>query len=339
MKFNQYLKDKVISIIIEIVTLLFVIFVLATFKINHSLIAFIVIVLLIAFFFSLIIEYARKNSFYKTVTKSIKEIDKKNLVFELIDEPGFCEGQVLYETLAEASKSMNDQIAMYKNTSLEYREYIETWVHEIKTPIAAIKLITQNNKNSVTKSIEEEIFKTESFIEQALFYSKSNTLEKDYIIREVSLDECVKSLIKKYSKSLIGNRFSIEMKDLNMNVFTDSKWIDFILGQIVTNSIKYKSENPKISFYTLSMSNSIVLIIEDNGVGIEEKDIKRVFDKGFTGQNGRVYAKSTGIGLYLCKKLCNKMGLSISLSSKKDEGTKVSIVFPKSKRELIENKA
>lgn len=337
MRFNEFLKDKLISIVVETIAIGFVAILLSVLNIGLYAVGFITVILVLAFVASIIVEYARKKPFYKMVTESVDKIDQKYLVFELIDEPGFAEGQALYYTLGKATKAMNDQLAIYQNASSDYREYIETWVHEIKTPIAAVKLITENNRDTISKHIDDELMKIDAFVEQALFYSKSNTVEKDYIIREVSLSDCVKDAIKKHSRALIECKVAIEMNDLDQVVFTDSKWIDFILGQLITNAIKYKKDSVKLSFSALSLSNSTVLIIEDNGIGIPEKDVNRVFNKGFTGENGRSYAKSTGIGLYLCKKLCNKMGLSIQLASEQGEGTKISIVFPKSKRELLEN--
>ncbi len=339
MKLTDYIKDKFITIFIHTVSIAFICLTLSVFNLNYSVIVLIGCVLFLTNFIALIMEHARRQSFYKMINKSLETLDKRYLVSELIDKPGFIEGELLYDTLKASCKSMNDNIAIYKNSSEEYREYIETWVHEVKTPIAASKLIIENNKNEITQSLENELTKIDSYVEQALFYSKSNNVQKDYIIREISLEDVVKGVIKKHSRALIESKTSIVIKDLSFKVFADIKWIDFILGQIITNSIKYKTQSPKLNIYAVPLKNSIALIIEDNGVGICECDIKRVFDKGFTGLNGRNFAKSTGIGLYLCKKLCVKMGLSITISSEVGTGTKVKIIFPKSKMEILESES
>ena len=213
----------------------------------------------------------------------------------------------------------------------DYKEYIELWIHEIKIPISASKMVIENNKNAITKSIDEELDKVENYIEQALFYARSNTVEKDYYIRKVVLKEIVNESIKKNKSSLIQEKISIDIHDLEIEVNTDNKWIVFILNQIIQNSIKYrKKENSVIEIYANQGKENVILYIKDNGIGIKQGEITRVFEKGFTGTNGRLSnKKSTGIGLYLCKKLCNKLGIGIELNSVQNEGTEVKLVFPK----------
>ena len=152
---------------------------------------------------------------------------------------------------------------------------------------------------------------------------------KDYIIKKVELEPLVKKVIKRNQRDFISKRISLELKDLEQVVYSDSKWIEFILNQIIVNAIKYsKGNNDKIEIESQKQNNSIILSIKDYGVGINEKDIGRVFEKGFTGENGRKFGKSTGIGLYLCKKLCEKLGLGLYIDSKENNGTKVTIIFP-----------
>ena len=192
-------------------------------------------------------------------------------------------------------------------------------------------MVIENNKNAITKSIDEELDKVENYIEQALFYARSNTVEKDYYIRKVVLKEIVNESIKKNKSSLIQEKISIDIHDLEIEVNTDNKWIVFISNQIIQNSIKYrKKENSVIEIYENQGKENVILYIKDNGIGIKQGEITRVFEKGFTGTNGRLSnKKSTGIGLYLCKKLCNKLGIGIELNSVQNEGTEVKLVFPK----------
>ena len=167
-------------------------------------------------------------------------------------------------------------------------------------------------------------------MEQALYYSRSNSVEKDFIIKEVTLQSMVSASLRRYSRLFIANGVTVELENLEQTVFTDPKWMDFILGQILTNAVKYRSSSPRICIRAVSNPNSAILQIQDNGIGMPVQDVSRVFDKGFTGENGRKFGKSTGIGLYLCKKLCMKLGLSISLRSLPGQGTTVEIYFPKS---------
>ena len=188
----------------------------------------------------------------------------------------------------------------------------------------------ENNKTDVTKSIDEEINKMENYIEQVLFYARSNTVEKDYMVSKSSLKEIVNSAVMRNKESIVYNNIELNLHDLERTVYTDSKWCIFILNQIIQNSIKYsKKDDKKIEIYSEEKKDSVILWIKDNGIGIKEKDISRVFEKGFTGENGRLIGKkSTGIGLYLCKKLCDKLDLGIKLDSKEREGTVVKITFP-----------
>lgn len=194
-------------------------------------------------------------------------------------------------------------------------------------------MIIENNKTNVTKSIDEELQRIENYIEQALFYARSNTVEKDYYIKKVKLRDIVYESIKKNKNVLIQEKVSMNLHDLDLEVNTDSKWIAFILNQIIGNSIKYKKVDCRleIEIYAKQGKENVILYIKDNGIGIKEGEVTRVFEKGFTGTNGRLVGKkSTGIGLYLCKNLCNKLGIQIELSSILDRGTKVQLVFPQS---------
>ena len=213
----------------------------------------------------------------------------------------------------------------------DYKEYIELWIHEIKIPIATSKMIIENNKNEITKSIYEELDKIENYTEQALFYARSNTANKDYIIKKTNLEKIVNNVILKNKAELIHKKIQLDIHDINVEVKTDSKWVIFILNQIINNSIKYKkqNENLKIEIFTKKQKESICLYIKDNGIGIKKGEITRVFEKGFTGSNGRILnKKSTGIGLYLCKKLCDKLGMAIELNSEENVGTEIKLIFP-----------
>ena len=194
-------------------------------------------------------------------------------------------------------------------------------------------MIIENNKTKVTESIDEELDKIENYVEQALYYARSNTVDKDYYIKKNSLEEMVNECIKKNKKVLIGEKISINIHDLNLYVNTDSKWIIFILNQVIQNSIKYRKadKQSEIEFFAKQGKENVVLYIKDNGMGIEKGEISRVFDKGFTGTNGRnLNKKSTGIGLYLCKKLCDKLGIGIEVESVQNEGTELRLIFPNS---------
>lgn len=278
------------------------------------------------------LEFIKYNRYLKNLTDTIDGLDKKYLLSEVINEPRFQEERIINEVLKECNKSMHENVKYYKDEQIEYREYIETWVHEIKTPIASAKLILENDDSNLSSRINYEMKRVEGFIEQVLYYARSSDVSKDYIIKKFSLRNVVMKAVKSNSRDFINRNIKLNIKEVEGTIFSDAKWVEFIINQIIINAVKFSIPNKgEVSIFSKINENNIILTIEDNGVGISEKDIDRVFEKGFTGENGRKFGKSTGIGLYLCKKLCDKLGIGISLISKEGLGTKVNIVFPQGK--------
>ncbi len=285
-----------------------------------------IIVLAIYLFF----QYKNRESFFSELSQCIDNLDKKYLISEVIAKPVYLEAEPYYYLLKKAGKSMREEINSIKNERKEYKEYIEQWIHEVKTPIASIKLIEENNKTKISRIVLQELETLDRCVEQALFYARSEQVEKDYLIKEMALENCINKVIIKNKQIFILNNIDVEIENVDKNVYCDSKWLEFILNQIVVNASKYRNlENPKVKMYTEDVKNGIQLIIEDNGIGIPKAEINRVFEKGFTGSRGRLNNKSTGIGLYLCKKLCEKLGLTIHIESEENLYTKVLIIFPK----------
>ena len=331
MRLKDFIEDKfsyIISIFVAIISyeILFIPFEFPLYiKIYAGLIP------MVAFLICFFVEYYIKSSYYNNIKEKLEELEEAYLITEVIDKPDFLEGKLLEDILVEISKSMYENVAKYKYLQNDYKEYIELWIHEIKLPIATGKMIVENNKSEITESINEELDKIDNYTEQALFYARSNTVEKDYYIKKVSLKEVINSVIIKNKRSLIQNNISIDTDNLDVKVYTDMKWCSFILNQILQNSIKYaKDDNKKIEIYAKENREKVELCINDNGIGIKASELSRVFDKGFTGENGRKKGqKATGIGLYLCKKLCDKLNLGLELSSEENEYTEVTISFPK----------
>ena len=331
MNFKLFFKGKVITILLLLFGIITIEIFLMAYNVGMFMKIYIPLIIIGLYITSIVIEYLKKKEFYNNLLNMLEELEEKYLITEIINTPSFLEGKILKNTLEQIDKSMLENVNKYKYMTEDYKEYIELWIHEIKIPIATSKMVIENNKNAITKSIDEELDKVENYIEQALFYARSNTVEKDYYIRKVFLKEIVNESIKKNKSSLIQEKISIDIHDLDIEVNTDNKWIVFILNQIIQNSIKYrKKENFVIEIYANQGKENVILYIKDNGIGIKQGEITRVFEKGFTGTNGRLSnKKSTGIGLYLCKKLCNKLGIGIELNSVQNEGTEVKLVFPK----------
>ena len=225
-----------------------------------------------------------------------------------------------------AGKSMLEQISEVKRERLEYKEYIEQWIHEIKTPITAMKLLCENHRTDWTKELLLELEKTNRFTEQALYYARSEHTEKDYSVREIALAQVVHQAIADNKYLLRKNGVRLEVEEIQDTVYSDEKWVRFILNQLISNAVKYRAGQPSLRFSTCRQQDQVVLMVEDNGIGISPADLPRVFEKGFTGQNGRKVQQSTGIGLYLCKRLCEKLGIGITAESS-EHGTAISLTF------------
>jgi len=336
MKMIDYIKDKVLFLAVNLMF-----FILISLFMGFAKAAPVIIFLLFCiWFFPLItymlLEYIKYRKYFNNIETILENLDKKYLLPEVIDDANFMIGEKVNDILKELSRDMHENVNYYKNIQEEYREYIEMWVHEIKTPIASSKLLIENNNNEITRKINIQMDRIENFVEQVLYYSRSDEVGKDYIIKKIELSQVVKNVIKKNQRDFISKRISLQLDDINEIIYSDTKWVEFILNQIVGNAIKYsKGTQDKITIKAKKLGSSVVLTVEDNGVGIVEQDINRVFEKGFTGENGRKFGKSTGIGLYLCKKLCVKLGLGLQIDSNINEGTKVSIIFPKTEN-LVE---
>ena len=333
MKFIDFIKEKMVLIIGTILALVSVEILLLAYDISILIRVYCAFIIAFVMILAILIEYKKKKDYYNELIKNMEELKEKYLISEIIKTPNFIEGKILKDILQDTGKSMLENVNYYKNIQEDYKEYIELWIHEVKIPIATSKMIIENNKNEVTKSIDEELDKVENYTEQALFYARSNAVEKDYIINKTNLKEIVNGAILKNKTTLLNEKVSIELSNLkDEEVYTDSKWAVFIINQIIQNAIKYsKKENKKIEISSQEKNDRVILYIKDNGIGIKKGEITRVFERGFTGENGRIIGqKSTGIGLYLCKKLCDRLGLGIELNSEKDKGTEVRIIFPKS---------
>ncbi|WP_343346208.1 sensor histidine kinase [Terrisporobacter petrolearius] len=329
MKMIDYIKDKVLFLSVNLMF-----FILISLFMGFAKAAPVIIFLLFCIWFLplityMLLEYIKYRKYFNNIETILENLDKKYLLPEVIDDANFMIGEKVNDILKELSRDMHENVNYYKNIQEEYREYIEMWVHEIKTPIASSKLLIENNNNEITRKINIQMDRIENFVEQVLYYSRSDEVGKDYIIKKIELSQVVKNVIKKNQRDFISKRISLQLDDINEIIYSDTKWVEFILNQIVGNAIKYsKGTQDKITIKAKKLGSSVVLTVQDNGVGIVEQDINRVFEKGFTGENGRKFGKSTGIGLYLCKKLCVKLGLGLQIDSNINEGTKVSIIFP-----------
>lgn len=326
MKFLNYLENKIFYILFQIVIIMSFSLILNIIKVPIYYIVLFSSFLLFLLFVYLIIDFSICKSKYLKIINLVDSFEEKYYISEIIPKSNNLENMAYIYALKQASKSMNDKISSLEKDNLDYQEYIESFVHEIKTPISALSLIFDNNKDKISK---RELDKIDSYIDQILYYARCDNPEKDYFVKEINLSDLIHSVLLKYRTYLLDEKIMVIANNLEKVIYTDEKWLQFVISQIIQNAIKYMDKDKKqIKIVAKEQKDNIVLSIKDNGCGIKESDIGKVFEKGFTGSD-RSKTKSTGIGLYLAKKICDKLGLNISIDSEYKKGTTLSIVFPK----------
>ena len=202
----------------------------------------------------------------------------------------------------------------------DMQDYFTLWAHQIKTPIAAMRLILQTKPENSAEELSQELFRVEQYVEMVLNYLRLDSDSTDFVFRTCALDDIIRQCVRKYAKQFIRKRIRLEYEGTALQVLTDEKWLCFVIEQILSNALKYTAAG-SIRIFTRGET----LVIADTGMGIAPEDLPRVFEKGYTGYNGRTDKKATGIGLYLCKRILNRLGHEISISAQVGKGTRVSI--------------
>ena len=327
MKLSNYLKDKIIIIVLVILTYFIITSFMIGFKIIDEFRWCFTVIYFLMFIILFLYDYFRKYFFYKEILSKLNLLDKKYLICELVSKPNFLDGEILYQMLYEINKSMNENIRDYRSKINDFKEYVELWIHEVKIPLSALILYTHNKKTS--KALVNEINKIDNYLEQILYYIRVENTEADYIIKEVDLNKVIRDVMLKNKDVLLERNIDIISDVHSLKVLTDYKWLEFMVNQVISNSMKYMRDidDKKIEIKAYKQNNYIVLEILDNGMGIPASDIGRVLNKTFTGQNGRKVPGSTGMGLYIVSNLCKKLGHKLGIESKEGEYTKVKFVF------------
>jgi len=328
MKLIDYLKDRFPVYLAAVLAWLLILVFMSAYHNSVQEIIIIGLILLISVMIEELWNFFRKKSYYDKLLNCLNELDKKYLISEMAENPDFYDGKLLYQVICEADKSMCEHIAEYRHQSEDFREYIELWVHEIKIPVASLQLMCHNDGNH---RYSEQLKRIDSYIENVLYYARSENAEKDYIIKEISLKRVFADTAIRNRESLQEQNVSIRTENLDISIMTDGKWLEYILSQLMSNSLKYFSpeREPEIFVYAKNQPDRVLLHFRDNGIGIPEQDLSRIFDKSFTGENGHHHAKSTGMGLYIVKKLCDKLGHNIKAEAVQGEYTDIIITFGK----------
>ncbi|MEH6992242.1 sensor histidine kinase [Neobacillus drentensis] len=236
------------------------------------------------------------------------------------------EGEIAQQYIDELKKQHIREINQIQERQNEHYDFIVSWFHEIKTPIAVLRLLQQTDMDA--NSLREEITKIENYLDQALYYAKLDSFNQDYDIQNCDTIKITKEIVKAHSKTFFSKKIRIFIQTASLEVQSDPKWLRFIVNQLLTNSLKYTEHGGEITISSVETPKEKQLLIRDSGIGISQKDLPRIFNRGFTGETGRTYTKSTGMGLYLAQQLSNKLGHYISCTSEVEKFTQFIIHFP-----------
>lgn len=279
---------------------------------------------LLCFVAALIVSIIDFNNYRKSYI-DLKYLES-NILNSMEDLPRSLDIRVeYYQKIIERLHNEVEKLKIEDNKKMEdLADYYSMWIHQIKTPIAAINFLLDNEEIDV-KAFRQELFKIERYVEMVLTYIRLGSETSDYVITSIDLDEVVRENIKRYATLFINKKIKLNYVSHETYVISDKKWLGFAFEQLLSNAIKYTKSGGEIS---INISES-KLIIEDNGIGIYEEDLPRIFEQSFTGLNGRYEKKSSGLGLYLCKKTLDKLQHKIEITSEVNKGTKVIVSFPK----------
>lgn len=255
-------------------------------------------------------------------------LDKKYLFAECVPKAQNAYERKLLELFRRAGRHMIQAVSDAEAAQREYREYVESWVHEIKTPITAAGLICRGADPEVRRKLSPELAQIEAHVERALFYARAESPEKDFIVRRTDLAEITAQALNQHRTLLLQSGVKVNTDCLSQTVYTDGKWAAFIVGQLLQNAARYRSEQPVVTLRAKQLGRQVQLIVQDNGMGIPAHELPRVFDRGFTGSNGRSRGGSTGMGLYLCHRLADCLQIDLRITSESGTGTQVSLTFP-----------
>ena len=242
------------------------------------------------------------------------------LLLSLLPEPRNPEEAAYREIIMELDEDRRTAVSALDAKVRETVDYYTMWVHQIKTPIAAMRLILQEDDTEQGRALSAELFRIERYVELVLSYLRLGGSSSDYMIRQVDVDGILRQAARKYAPLFIRGKVSLELNETGLKVLSDEKWLQLVIEQVLSNAVKYAPGG-----HVTVWSEGENLLIQDDGVGIAPEDLPRIFERGYTGCNGRMDKRATGIGLYLCREICGKLGHTINVASELGKGTKVTI--------------
>lgn len=328
MTLREFLSDRLKRIALQVICAgLATLFLFAT-GTQPGVLVILLIVFLLVFLTVNMFDFFQQRARLLELKSILDGLDRKYLFTECVPQPKGLFERRLFDLTRLAGRDMTGAVSDAQASQREYREYVERWVHEIKAPLTAARLICRELDGDTRRKLTAELSQIEAHVERALFYARAENPEQDCLIRQIELEKIAAQAIENHRSLLIQNGIRVEMKHMNCAVYTDEKWAIFILGQLLQNAARYREPEPVITLSAKPLGRQTQLIVHDNGIGIPAHELPRVFERGFTGSNGRIRGGSTGIGLYLCRKLAVFLELELRMDSQEGAGTTVTLTFP-----------
>ena len=324
----EFLSDRLKRIALQVICAgLATLFLFAT-GTQPGVLVILLIVFLLVFLTVNMFDFFQQRARLLELKSILDGLDRKYLFTECAPQPTGLFERRLFDLTRLAGRDMIGAVSDAQASQREYREYVERWVHEIKAPLTAARLICRELDGDTRRKLTAELSQIEAHVERALFYARAENPEQDCLFRQIELEKIAVQAIENHRSLLIQNGIRVEMENMNCAVYTDEKWAGFILGQLLQNAARYRGSEPVITLSAKLLGRQAQLIVRDNGIGIPAHELPRVFERGFTGSNGRIRGGSTGIGLYLCRKLAVFLELELRMDSQEGTGTTVTLTFP-----------
>nr|WP_325249169.1 sensor histidine kinase [uncultured Oscillibacter sp.] len=328
MTLREFLSDRLRRIALQVICAgLATLFLFAT-GTQPGVLVILLIVLLLAFLTVNMFDFFQQRARLLELKSILDALDRKYLFTECVPQPKGLFERRLFDLTRLAGRDMTGAVSDAQASQREYREYVERWVHEIKAPITAARLICRELDGDTRRKLTAELSQIEAHVERALFYARAENPEQDCLFRQIELEKIAAQAIENHRSLLIQNGIRVELENMNCAVYTDEKWAVFILGQLLQNAARYRGPEPAVILSAKPLGRQTQLIVHDNGIGIPAHELPRVFERGFTGSNGRIRGGSTGMGLYLCRKLAVFLELGLDITSTEGNGTVVTLTFP-----------
>lgn len=334
MRWMDFIKDRWTLLLLHLVCMCTLSAFLRLTGYGHANVFLILIFWILIVLIRMYREYIQKKRYFEEAGQILKKAEQRYLLGELLPAPRCLEDRLYRDMIRILSKSAIEQLRRMEDMEQDYREYIESWVHEAKGPVANIALLCENGRKADPASCKDilhmigmENRKLENQVDMVLYYARSRQVSRDFMIRETDLQAVAGEVLQKNRFLLIQHQVRAEVSCADP-VYTDEKWIAFILNQMILNSVRYRCASPVFRIRTKKEKDGVLLTMEDNGEGIREAELSRIFEKGFTGSNGRKHSDATGMGLYLCRKLCDQLGIRLWAESVQGKGTKMLLYFP-----------